>query len=63
MINTDLIKNIRVGMGKSPYQFASYLGMDQKTYEAIEKGESVTLNSLKKVAEKFNLPLSSLIKD
>lgn len=63
MINTDLIKNIRTGLGRTPYQFAKDIGIDLKTYEAMENGESVTLKTLKKVADKFNLPLTKLVKD
>lgn len=62
MINTDLIKNLRENLGKTPYQFAKDIGIDLKTYEAMERGESVTLNTLDKVAKKFNLGLRDLVK-
>lgn len=63
MLNTELIKNIRKGLNRTPYQFAKDIGIDLKTYEALEKGESVTLRTLKRFADKFNLPLTKLLKD
>lgn len=63
MINSDFIKNLRDGLKLSPYQMAKELGMDLKTYEKIERGEAVNLNSLAKISDKFNLPLSKLVRD
>lgn len=42
---------------------AKKLGMDLKTYEKIENGQAVNLNSLAKISKKFNLPLTKLVKD
>lgn len=59
MINIKKIQELRGGL--SPYQFAKLVGLDARTILTMEKGESVTLSTLKKIADKFNLKMKDLV--
>ena len=57
------IKNLRKELGVSQENFASKIGMDRTYLASVEAGRrNISLNNINKIADGFNISLSSLFK-